>query len=93
MRRLAVPGLLAGGLLLAGCGSSTLDSGSAEQSISKVFKQAGHPTKKVDCPDDIDAKKGKSFDCTITLSNGQTYKAHAVQTDDNGHFQVSLPQS
>jgi major membrane immunogen (membrane-anchored lipoprotein) len=93
VRRLAIPGLLAGGLLLVGCGSSTLDSGSAEQSISKVFKQSGHPTKKVDCPDDIDAKKGKAFDCTITLSNGQTFKAHAVQTDDNGHFQVSLPQS
>ena len=93
MRRVAVPGLLAGGLLVAGCGSSTLDSGSAEKSISKVFAQAGHPTKSVDCPNDIDAKKGTTFDCTITLSTGQTFKAHAVQTDDNGHFQVSLPQS
>ena len=35
----------------------------------------------------------QTFDCTITLSSGQTFKAHAVQTDDNGHFQVSLPQS
>lgn len=84
--------MLGAGLLLAGCGS-TLDSGSAEKSIAKVFQQSGHPTKSVSCPDDIDAKKGKAFDCTITLANGQTYKAHAVQTDDNGHFQVSLPQS
>jgi hypothetical protein len=83
---------LGGGLLFAGC-SSTLDSGSAEKSISGVFAKSGHPAKSVDCPDDIDAKKGTTFDCTITLSNGQTFKAHAVQTDDNGHFQVSLPQS
>ena len=90
-RTLAVPGLLGAGILLAGCGNS-LDSGSAEKSISKVFAQSGHPTKSVNCPDNIDAKKGKAFDCTITLSSGQTFKAHAVQTDDNGHFQVSLPQ-
>lgn len=93
MRTLALPGLVGAGLLIAGCGGNTLDSGSAEKSISKVFAQSGHPTKSVDCPNDIDAKKGKAFDCTITLSNGQTFKAHAVQTDDNGHFQVSLPQS
>jgi NAD(P)H-hydrate repair Nnr-like enzyme with NAD(P)H-hydrate epimerase domain len=92
VKHLAVPGLLFGGVALAGC-SSTLDSSSAEKSIAKVFAQSGHPTKKVDCPDDVDAKKGKAFDCTITLSNGQTFKAHAVQTDDNGHFQVSLPSS
>lgn len=93
MRQLAIPGLVAGGLLFAGCGSTTLDSGSAEKSISKVFQQSGHPTKNVSCPNSIDAKKGTTFDCTITLDNGQTFKAHAVQTDDNGHFQVSLPQS
>ena len=44
MRHLAIPGLLAGGLFFAGC-SSSLDSGSAEKSISKVFSQSGHPTK------------------------------------------------
>jgi hypothetical protein len=92
VKHLAVPGLIGAGALFAGC-SSTLDSSSAEKSIQKVYAQAGHPTKKVDCPDDVDAKKGKSFDCTITLSNGQTIKAHAVQTDDNGHFQISLPTS
>jgi Domain of unknown function (DUF4333) len=81
-----------GGLLFAGC-SSTLDSGSAEKSISNVFAKSGHPTKSVDCPDDIDAKKGKAFNCKITLQSGQTFTAHAVQTDDNGHFTVSLPQS
>jgi hypothetical protein len=90
---LTLPGLLGAGLLIAGCGGNTLDSSSAEKSISKVFAQSGHPTKSVNCPDNIDAKKGKTFDCTITLSNGQSVKAHAVQTDDNGHFQVSLPQS
>ena len=79
-------------MLVAGCGS-TLDSGSAEKSISNVFAKAGHPAKSVDCPDDIDAKKGKSFDCTVTLKSGQSFKAHAEQTDDNGHFTVSLPQS
>jgi hypothetical protein len=47
----------------------------------------------VDCPDDIEAKKGKAFNCKVTLQSGQSFTAHAEQTDDNGHFTVSLPQS
>ena len=39
----------------------------------------------VDCPTDVKAEAGGQFDCTGTLSTGQTITVHVTQTDSDGH--------
>jgi hypothetical protein len=62
---------------LAGCGKSVsadrLDA--IEKSIAKDLTSSPN----VNCPDDVDAKKGTSFDCTV--SGGGTVKV-TLNNDD-----------
>ena len=78
-------------LLLAACGSKTIDTGKAESEISKgVAQQTGAKGVKVDCPDDVDAKKGDTFDCNLTASGGQKAKIKVTQQDDEGNVRWQL---
>ncbi|MBA2505581.1 MAG: DUF4333 domain-containing protein [Thermoleophilaceae bacterium] len=81
-------------LALAGC-ASTLDSADAEKQISSSLeKQTRQKPKKVDCPEDIDAKKGTKFDCTVTAQDGSTIRVNAATTDDDGKFTYEVdPES
>src|SRR3954452_19789784 len=48
------------------------------------------PTKSIDCPGDVDAKAGTTFECTATLTNGQVVTIPLnVKTanDDHGSIQ------
>jgi Domain of unknown function (DUF4333) len=38
----------------------------------------------VDCPDDIEAKRGESFECTATADDGTRARIEVVQEDDDG---------
>lgn len=77
-------------LALAGC-AKTLDSTDAEKQISSSLeKQTQQKPKKVDCPDDIDAKKGSKFNCTVTADDNTTVTVNAVTTDDDGKFSYQV---
>jgi hypothetical protein len=39
----------------------------------------------VDCPSDVKAEAGATFECTATLSNGDTIVLEVTQKDDNGN--------
>ncbi len=39
----------------------------------------------VACPDDVTAESGGTFDCTATVSTGETFIVRVTQTDDEGH--------
>ena len=39
----------------------------------------------VDCPSDVKAETGATFDCTATLPNGDTITIEVTQRDDNGN--------
>ncbi len=39
----------------------------------------------VDCPSSVKAEAGATFDCTGTLSNGDTITIRVTQKDDNGN--------
>ena len=60
-------------LAIAGC-SKKVDSDSVEkQVVTKVEQAFPEATSvKANCPSDIEAKKGKSFNCTVTLNGQQT---------------------
>jgi hypothetical protein len=87
----AVPIALAAAVGLAACGKTTIDTGSAERSISEnIQKQLGQKPKSVKCPSEIEAKKGGTFTCTVTAADGSKATIKATQTDDNGHFNFSI---
>jgi len=93
----ATPPLLLGAatlLLLAGCGSSNVDTASMERQLAQRVEraaglQAGDVT--VECPHEEEAKVGNRFTCTvryrgekrsfvITLEEGDRYTARPSTT-------------
>jgi len=80
--------------LAAGCGTTTLNTDEAEKQIAAgIEKQTGVKLRKVDCPSDVEAKKGKTFHCTLTAPNGSTVGLTAVQTSDDGRFTYRVDRS
>jgi hypothetical protein len=81
-RLLAAPLAL---LALAGC-TSTLNTGELEGATRQQFKTSvGVEVAAVDCPDDVDAKAGATFTCTVTGKDGSSASFQVTQTDDEGH--------
>ena len=83
---IAVPAFLALSALAAGCGSKTLDGKQIEDQI----KSSGTAYTSVDCPDEIDAKKGYTFTCDAKTTKGDvvvTVKIDSVD-GDKGHMTI-----
>ncbi len=78
-------------LVLTGC-STTLDADKAETEIAKAVRvQAGVPVKTVECPEDVEAKKGDKFNCTVTAKDGTSGKVNVTQKDDKGNIAFDAP--
>ena len=77
---------------LAACGTTTIDSGKAQDEISRAVRvQAGVPVKTVSCPGDVKAQKGNTFYCTVTAKDGTSGKVEVTQKDDKGNIRFSAP--
>ena len=77
--------------VLTGC-STTLDADKAETEIAKAVRvQAGVPVKSVECPEDVKAKKGDKFTCTVTAKDGTSGKVNVTQKDDEGNIAFDAP--
>jgi hypothetical protein len=75
----------------SGCGR-TIDTKKAERSIKAGLESRTNgrtAIASVSCPDGIDVKKGKRFDCTVKGTNGKTATVTVVQTDGNGNVTYS----
>src|SRR4051812_43661415 len=84
--RIVVPACLALSVLAAGCGDSKIKGSDVEDQI----KSAGTAYKSVDCPDEIDAKKGYTFTCDAATTQGAfvvTVKVDSVD-GDKGHMTI-----
>ena len=78
---------------LAACGEKTLDTGDAERQIAdKLDELRNVRPKEVSCPDDMKAKKGETYRCTITAPNGEQIGATVEMTDDDGKFRFEVDQ-
>jgi hypothetical protein len=96
MPRKALTLALAGASIfsLAACGQKVLDPSSAEKLISgEVEKQVGATPKSVSCPDDMEAKKGATYDCTLTAPNGDKVGVKLTMTNDEGRFRFEVTDS
>ncbi|HZA40363.1 MAG TPA: DUF4333 domain-containing protein [Actinomycetota bacterium] len=90
---LARIGLLALAVMLtAGC-SRVLDTQSVESEIKdKLEQQLSGVTVEIDCPEDIEAKKGESFDCIATSEDDNKAKIVVTQTDDEGSIDFRVEE-
>lgn len=57
----------AGALVLVGCGAKVVSESTVEANVAKqLAAQVNQPTPKIDCPGDLDAKVGASYQCKLT---------------------------
>jgi major membrane immunogen (membrane-anchored lipoprotein) len=92
LRRLTLLAALAAALGLAACGEKTLDTGDAEDKIADgVQEQQNYEPENVECPDDMEAKKGNTYECTVTAPDGKEAKAEIEMLDDEGRFRFEVP--
>ena len=76
----------------AGCGDTKIDDAKAESFIEKtVAEQVGARVESVECPTDLTAKKGETFECTVTGDDGSSGRTTVTEKDDEGNVSVSAP--
>jgi hypothetical protein len=72
--------------------AAVIDSAKAQEFIAKtVTDQAGVHVKTVACPKDPEARKGATFDCTVTGIDGTSGTVVAIQRDDQGDVRIAAP--
>ena len=89
-RLLTIAACAALALAFVAC-QKTLNSGKLEGKLKQgIEKQYGVKLKSVDCPSNVKAKKGNTFNCTAHATNGQKQKFKITQDDDQGHVHYAL---
>ena len=69
---------------LGACGTQQLDTAEAEKTIgNRLGEQAGTKVT-INCPDDVEIKKGDTFNCQAKARN-DTAKVKVTQLDDEGN--------
>jgi hypothetical protein len=82
--KLRIAAAAAGVLLLAACGVSEVDIPALEKEIKSGVKEQNGIDVTVECPDQVDWEKGKSFECDVSDEQGTTKKATVTMKDDEG---------
>jgi hypothetical protein len=79
-------------LAATGCGTKTIDQNDEVNLVNKQLDSENLKAKSVECPDDVEAKEGETFECDVTLTNGNTgtytIKVQNV-SGDNASLQVT----
>ncbi len=88
-RSLAATAAVAGGALLAGCGSTQIDSASVEKTIrTLVTSKLGVPVKSVACPQNVKLKTGLVSTCQVTMATGEVEPFTVTQRDNKGNVNI-----
>ena len=84
---------LAGSASLGACGERTLDNRELESTVKRQLdSSAGVTSRAVVCPDDVPAKKGRSFACSLIAPNGDEVRVEVELTNDEGGFDANVPR-
>ena len=82
---------VAGALVLAGCGSDTVDASKAEQGIEDSSLSASTTEiTSASCPDDVEKEKDKTFTCDVKLSDGGKAEVTVTQTSNQNTFSYAF---
>jgi hypothetical protein len=74
-------------LILAAACSKTLDTTELEGTLKDQLEtQLDVTGLTVECPDDIEAEAGDTFECTATGTDGSAATISVTQTDDEGNL-------
>jgi hypothetical protein len=73
-------------VLLAGCGSTEIDSGRAEDFVKGAFST---PPRSVKCPDGVEAKAGGTLTCRAVDARGRRYLVVLHMVDGKGRVKVT----
>jgi hypothetical protein len=93
----ALPLVVLAAVAFAGCGEdeepgaattttqppAKVDTASVEKGIKQQLSTPEAQVTKVKCPDDVKAKQGATFKCSVTWSNGAAGKVKVTQTGIN----------
>ena len=82
--------VIAVGLVVAGCGSDTVDAGEVEAAIEQQLSSATVRVSTVSCPDDVEQEEGAKFTCDAKLEGGGKAKVQVTQTSNAGDFTYSF---
>jgi hypothetical protein len=75
MKRLLLLGVVLV-LAIAGCGETVIDATKTEDAIEhNLEKSVGLKIASVDCPSDVEVKKGAKFQCVVTETGGKQQTA------------------
>jgi major membrane immunogen (membrane-anchored lipoprotein) len=75
-------------LLLNGC-SKVLDMDKVESGIRNGLNEQLDVDAEVECPDERDAKKGDTFECSVTV-DGEKRTVRVEQTNNDGNVRWEL---
>lgn len=79
--------------LLAGCGTRTVEGQELEGKITtSLERQVGERPDAIECPNEVDAKKGTKARCIIKASDGSEIGLNVTMTDDEGAFDYEVDQ-
>ena len=89
---LIASGLAVASLGVVACGTTTIDRAELERELGdQLGRDAGVAPRAVDCPDDVEAQRGRRFDCTLTAPNGDAVPVAVTLTNDDGGFEAVVP--
>ena len=78
---------MAGALVVAGCGSDTIDASKAEEGIENSdLSTSTTQITSASCPDDVEKEKGKTFTCDVKLSGGGKAQVTVTETSNQNTF-------
>jgi hypothetical protein len=83
-RFLAAACSLAAALFAAGCGTEKLDVADAERTIAKRLSAEEGSKVAVNCPEEVEIKKGDTFRCRATAAGKRPATLKVTQLDDEG---------
>jgi hypothetical protein len=73
---------------LAGCGKTTIDKGQAESFVRSYFTP---DARSASCPGGVEAKEGKTLECTVVATDGRRYRVTAHVIDSSGRLRIASP--
>ena len=73
-------------LAVSACGTTKVSKSEVEKQIQAGFARSGFtaPVKAVECPDDLEAKVGKSENCVLTYKSGSALQIKATVKSTSG---------
>jgi hypothetical protein len=85
----ALAALMVAAVVVAGCGETVIDDVKTEAAIEKNLKPTfGKRLTGVDCPENVEVKKGNIFECALTLTDGKEEAVKLKILNDNADVEM-----